>query len=115
MSGLFKPKRIIENEYDLDWGVYLWQLPDGTYVQNDNGDYLVVGPCKVDNATAIRNMTAAAKSLGVKVGKPFFMPGFRRVSQSEWEDQMERLQEGKIPDPADLYRQATLNGKSDPS
>lgn len=115
MSGLLKPKRTIENEWNLDWGVYLWQLPDKSFVQNSDGDKLVAGPCKENNLSIIGKMHAAARSLGITEGKPFFMPGFRKISQSEWEDQMERLIDGKVPDAADLYRQITLNGKSDPS
>lgn len=104
--SLIKPKRVLQ-EADIEWGVCLWQLPDGTYIQDNDGNYLVAGPCKVRNPKAEANMRAAARSLGVTAGRPFWLPGFRKISDMEWEDQMERLIEGKVPDLADLYRQVT--------
>lgn len=103
---LLKPKRTIDDP-DMEWGLCVWQLPDGTYVQDAEGNYLSAGPAKLYNRTVMQNMVGAVRSLGVTEGKPFWLPGFRKVSNSEWEDQMERLMEGKIPDAADLYRQAT--------
>jgi hypothetical protein len=109
---LYKPKRVIDDP-DMDWGLCLWQLPDGTYVQDDDGNYLSCGPCKIGNKKAMKNMIAAIRSLGVTTGKPFWLPGFRKISDSEHDDQMERLLEGRIPDAADLYRQAVEeHGKS---
>lgn len=105
---LLKPKRVLENEFNLDWGVCLWQLPDGTYVM-EGDNHLVVGPCKIGNPIAERNMRSAARSLGITEGKPFWLPGFRVISDSEHDDQMERLIDGKIPDAADLYRQLGEN------
>jgi hypothetical protein len=102
---LLKPKRVIDDP-NMEWGLCLWQLPDGTYVMED-GEYLCAGPAKIGNPKAEYNMTRAARSLGVKEGKPFWLPGFRKISAAEHDDQMERLLEGKIPDPADLYRQYT--------
>lgn len=104
-NGLFKPKRVID-EPDLKTGVCVWRFPDGTYLQNDGGDYLVAGPAMLHDKVVEKKMTLAAKSCGATTGSPFWLPGFRKISQSEWEDQMERLQEGKIPDAADIYRQS---------
>jgi hypothetical protein len=105
---LLKPKRVID-EPDMEWGLCLWRLPDGTYIQNDDGDYLSAGPCLIGNKKAEKNMRLAAKQMGVTNGGPFWLPGFRKISNSEHDDQMERLLEGKIPDAADLYRQYTGN------
>lgn len=102
---IWKPKRIVEND-GLEWGLCLWQLPSGSYVV-DGGDYLCAGPARIGNPKAEYNMTKAARSLGITEGKPFWLPGFRKISDAEHDDQMERLLEGKIPDAADLYRQAT--------
>jgi len=106
MSGLLKPKRTLVDT-DMTWGICLWKLPDGSYIQNNDGDYLSAGPCKVGNLKVEQSMRAAARSCGFEVGKAFWLPGFRKITNSEFEDQMERLMDGKIADPADLYRQAT--------
>jgi hypothetical protein len=102
-QGLYKPKRKLVDE-GTGWGIVLWRLPDGSYVMNGQ-DYLSAGPCEVGNVQAEINMRRAAASLGITQGQPFWLPGFRKVSDSEWEDQMERLMDGKIPDPVDLYLQ----------
>jgi hypothetical protein len=94
------------DDVDMKWGVCLWQLPDGTYVMED-GNYLVCGPALIGNKKAEYNMTRAARSCGVTEGKPFWLPGFRIISDAEHDDQMERLLEGKVPDAADIYRQVT--------
>lgn len=103
---ILKPKRTLE-DVDTTWGICMWRLPDGTYIQNDDGEYLCAGPTTVGNTKAERNMISAAKSMGVTSGNIFWLPGFRKISQSEWDDQMERLMEGKIADAADLFHQAT--------
>lgn len=109
---LLTPKRTIDDP-DMEWGICVWQLPHGGYVQDDEGNYLSAGPAKLYDKKVMENMVRAARSLGLKEGKPFWLPGFRKITTSEWEDQMERLMDGKVPDAADLYRQATGdNGKS---
>lgn len=103
---LYKPKRVLVDE-GIEWGIVLWQLPDGTYIEDDDGNYLCAGPCALNNPDAEKNMFRAAANMGVSEGKPFWLPGFRKVTDSEWEDQMERLMDGKVPDPVEAYRQAT--------
>ena len=78
---LYAPKKTVEYP-NLHWGVCVWKLPNGTVVQNDNGDHLVVGPCRVGNHTAEKNLRAAARSLGFTDGEPHWMPGHRVISQS---------------------------------
>lgn len=102
---LYKPKRVLVDE-GIEWGIVLWQLPDGTYVEDSDGNYLVAGPAKIGNQVAELNMAKAAMSMGIAEGKPFWLPGFRKITNSEWEDQMERLIDGRIPDPVEEYRQA---------
>jgi hypothetical protein len=105
--SVYIPKRVAEMP-DTGFGVCLWRLPDGTYIQNDNGDYLCAQGV-VGNLKSERQMVAAAASLGITEGKPFWLPAFRKISQSEWEDQMEALLDGRMPDPVDIYRQE-ING-----
>lgn len=102
---LWRPKRVLEDTV-TEWGLLVWKLPDGTYIMNGDQEYLSVGPCKIGNPVAVSNMKAAVASMGITVGEPFWLPGFRKVTQSEWEDQMERLIDGKTPDIVDVVRQA---------
>jgi len=103
---LYKPKRTLIAD-NVPYGVCLWKLPDGRYVQNANQDYLNCAG-KVGDKVVEEKMRAAARSLGIEGGIAWWMPGFRQISQMEWDDQMERLQDGKTPDLADVYRE--LNG-----
>lgn len=108
---MLKPRRVID-EPDLKHGICVWRLPDGTYVQDGDGNYLCAGPTKLNNTIVERKMIAAARSCGITTGSPFWLPGFRKITNSEWEDQMERLLDGKVPDVVDLYRQSVRDGES---
>lgn len=108
---MYRQRRTID-EPDLKWGLVMWQLPNGKYIENANGEYLSAGPCLLGNRQAEINITKAARSLGVKEGQPFWLPGFRKITQGEWEDQMQRLLDGKIPDVVDVYRAAVASGES---
>lgn len=109
--SLYKPKRVMEvDQEDLAFGICVWQFPDGSYLQNDQGDYFSAqGP--VYDIVVEKKMRDSVKTMGITNGKPFWLPGMRKITNSEWEDQMERLQDGKIPDPVDVYRQIRQNGK----
>jgi hypothetical protein len=100
---LMVPKRVMEAP-DVGFGVCLWRKDDGTYIQNSNGEYLCV-QSRINDPLAERNMRRAARDMGIEEGKPMWMPGFRRVSNMEWEDEMADLLDGKIPDPVDAYHQ----------
>lgn len=103
---MLKPKRTLVDT-ETGWGICVWKLPGGGFLQNGDGEYLSAGPVKVGNLKVEQRMREAARQCGFAAGEPFWLPGFRKITQSEWEDQMERLMTGKIADAADLYRQAT--------
>lgn len=102
---LFKPRRTIDDT-ETKWGLCLWRLPNGRYIEDGEGRYLTAGPCEIGNPITEHNMTRAAISLGVTEGSPFWLPGFRKISDNEHDDQMERLLDGKVPDAVDLYHQS---------
>lgn len=106
---MLTPKKRIVEEEARGYGLYVWQATNGSFVRNASGDWLCVGPVAEGNQKAILNLAAAAANCGFPSGKAVWLNGFRKISESEWEDQMERLQEGKIPDAADLYHQ-NVNG-----
>lgn len=98
--GKIKNMRVTEVE-EYDYGVYVWEMPDGRIVANEEGEYMSI-QAKRNDIKAIMALTKAAEYYGCSAGKPKFLQGRRKVSQSEYEDQMERMQEGQIPDPIDL-------------
>lgn len=107
---ILQPKKTIETD-EAGYGIYVWQLPNGVNLKDGEGNHLMVGPVNKDNVTAVTNLAKAAAECGYPEGKAVYLEGFRPISQSEWEDQMERLMDGKVPDAADLYRQAMTNGQ----
>jgi hypothetical protein len=79
---------------NLPWGVLLWQLPDGKLFCDQHGNYLSAECFKGDLA-AVEKMRLAAAYYGAAQGQTIFMPGRRKISQSEWEDSMEEMIDGK--------------------
>jgi len=98
-----KGKRIVtpyNNFYR--YGVYVWQLEDGKIVADEDGNYLSI-QSDYGNPKRIRELEAAARHYGVPDGgHPLFLPGHRKVTDVEYEQQKERMNSGLIPDPYDL-------------
>lgn len=86
---------------DGEYGIYLWQFPDGKFFGNGQGDFLSI-PARKGDLKAMTDIYHAAKHYGRPDGKAVFIPNARQVSKSEQEDQMERLMDGKTPDPYDV-------------
>jgi hypothetical protein len=79
---------------DLPWGVLLWQLPDGKLFTDQYGNHLSVECFKGDLA-AVEKMRFAATYYGAPEGRTVFAAGRRKISQSEWEDSIEEMLDGK--------------------
>lgn len=83
------------------YGVYVWQMPDGKWVGDDEGHYMLIPSVKGDVAK-INALTAAARSYGVNEGGPKFLAGRRKVTDDEYAEQEARLRMGLTPDPWDI-------------
>lgn len=74
----------------------------GGYLASEPGLFLAMEG-RVGDASVEAKMSEAAHfwldaPMHEYVGKPKWMPGHRKVTQNEHDDQMERLQDGQIPD-----------------
>jgi hypothetical protein len=99
---------IIEDPY----GVCLWRMHDGSYLGDEDGRFLSMSG-NLDNPIIEEKMRIAAISyIGEEamLGGPLWMPGIRKISDSEADDQMENLLEGRIPDVVDSMKQAAKGG-----
>ncbi len=85
----------------MEYGVYIWQLPSGNYLGNENGDYLSISSQKGD-LVRMQKLRAAAAQCGFPEGAPVFMAGSRKISDTEYEIQMERMKDGLLPDEYDV-------------
>lgn len=83
------------------FGVYVWQMPDGKVVGDDQRNFLSI-QAKFGDLKRISELTSAVRALGIREGSPLFLSGHRKVSDEEYENQQERLKSGLIPDDHDL-------------
>ena len=82
-------------------GVYVWEMPDGRWVGDDNGNYLSVTAFKNDQGK-INAITEVVKSYGIHTGSAKFLSGQRKINDEEYEEQKQRLAWGLVPDPLDI-------------
>lgn len=90
--------KVVEEE---EYGLYIWVTDDGLRVANEDGQTMNI-PSKRGDQEKIKALRDAARYYGITGGKPVFLSGKRRVSDSEWDYQNERLRAGLIPDPLDF-------------
>jgi len=82
-------------------GIYVWELPGGLYLSDDDGNLLSITSMKGDIKRMAR-ITTVATELGFGDGFPVFVPGVRKISDMEYEDQKRRLLDGETPDEYDI-------------
>lgn len=82
-------------------GVYLWKMPDGSFIADDDGHYLMIESMEGDQKR-LRALADAARGFGVDEGSPCFFRGNRIVTDEEYEEQKQRFEWGLTPDPFDI-------------
>lgn len=87
--------------HEVPWGVYLWQMPNGSFVSDGEHNFLMVASTE-GNQSRMDAMRNAVKEFGITEGKPYFMSGVRPVTEEEYEEQKARLKWGLTPDPLDV-------------
>ena len=91
-------KQIVE---EVPWGVYVWEMPDGKWVGDDEGNFLNIPAMKGDKKR-IQALKDAVRAYGVTEGSPFYLSGHRQVTDEEFEYQKQRLAFGLVPDELDV-------------
>ena len=86
---------------ELPFGVYVWQMPDGRWVGDDQGNFLCIASERGDQKR-IAELTAAVRSYGVEEGAPHFLAGHRKINDEQYEEQKQRMKWGLVPDPDDI-------------
>lgn len=82
-------------------GLYVWELPNGKILVDEEYRQLNI-PAKKGDVQRMRILRDAARSYGFHEGKPKFLSGSRRVTDEEYEHQLDRAKAGLIPDPFDV-------------
>ena len=86
---------------EVNWGIYVWQMPDGSIVRDEDDNTLSIPSIKGD-IRQIQKLKVAAKIYGLDEGKPLFFSGHRQVTEDELEEQKSRAAMGMIPDAQDM-------------
>lgn len=79
------------------FGVYVWGMPDGKLVSDEDGNWLNI-PSEKGDRKKIAELTTLASHYGIVVGQPVFQPGRRRITDEELIEQKARLAAGLTPD-----------------
>lgn len=96
---------------ETNLGVYVWQLPDGNFLADEDLNILSITAMRGD-LRAMAEISKVAKYLGYE-GTPIFAEGRRKISDDEWEEQNWRIENGLIPDPYDIgvYKENLRRGR----
>jgi len=97
-SGLWLPK---SSQPQQTW-LCLWRDEQGKYIVNEDYEFLCTETIKKGDKDVEEKMREAARSFGIDGGQAVWRKG-RKITKTEWEVQMERMQDGKIPDEQEAY------------
>lgn len=89
-------KLYVPERYRHKW-LCLWEDGHGRIIVNEDRDYLCAESWIPHEESTEDRMRTAAAYYGIHDGQPVWVPG-RKITTMEWEVQMERLLDGKIPD-----------------
>lgn len=87
--------RISEVKPDVNWGLYMWKLPDGKLFKDADGNYLNIPSRKYD-MEKIASIRQAAAYYGQPDGTPHFEPGLNRATDEERAEQEDMLRHGEM-------------------
>lgn len=85
----------------IPYGVYVWKMPDGRWIGDEDGNFLSIASMNGD-IRRIAELTRAVRSYGIEEGGPEFLAGRRKISDEEYRSQLERHNEGLTPDELDV-------------
>lgn len=102
MKGQIGESRVKVIEKHYDWGLYVYKKASGKWFTDGNGSILNIPSLKGDIGK-IAELRDAAKYYGDEGdGECIFVPGLTRVTEEEYSEQKDRLEQGLIPSMNDL-------------
>jgi hypothetical protein len=92
-------------------GLYVWEMPDGRWVGDDDGNFMTIQAFKGDKVK-MDMLARAVRGYGIDEGQPTFLSGRRKVTDEEFEEQQTRLKWGLVPDKYDMgvYKEDKAKG-----
>jgi hypothetical protein len=91
--------QVLEEETRL--GIYVWEMPDGKWIGDDEGNFLSITSTK-GNKSRVNALADEVRSYGILEGRPLFLSGRRKIDDEEYQYQQQRLKWGLVPDPMDV-------------
>lgn len=82
-------------------GIYVWRLPDGSFLHDGNALNVLSIEALRGDIKAMGIISNTAKSYGYD-GSPVFVEGLRKLTDEEFEEQLWRMKEGLTPDSQDI-------------
>lgn len=93
-------RQVIEKKYN--WGLYVYKKSNGKWFTDGEGNVLNIPAVRGDIAK-ISELKQAAKYYGDDgEGQCVFVPGLTRISEEGYSEQVERMNNGLIPNINDL-------------
>lgn len=92
--------QVIEENFSL-FGTYVWMKPNGKPFTDGSGNALSIEGMKGDKVR-IKELADAAKYWGQPEGRAVFYPNMRKISDEEYSEQVDRMNNGLIPSMNDL-------------
>ena len=76
--GKLKSAEIAE---ETQLGIYVWEMPDGRWIGDDDGNYLSIQSIK-GNRSRMNALAEVVRSYGIDTGKPLFLSGRRKIGRA---------------------------------
>jgi hypothetical protein len=94
-------KRFVHDSPGDRFGVYMWRMPNGSYIADGEGNFLSIAS-EVGDVIRIHRLKETVKSFGITEGHEVVFAGHRKISDEEYEIQRERARLGLVPDTEDV-------------
>jgi len=91
----------IVNDPNILHGIWIWEMPDGAWVMDEDRNVLNTIGYKGDVSAAFK-LAHAVRNFGITEGRPVFLEGHRRIDDEEYARQKFRMSLGLTPDPEDV-------------
>lgn len=107
MGGI-KLKNIKQEDEGRTTGVCVWKMSNGDILGDSDGNFLSLEGPLYNKFIESKLYDAVKGYIGEEVedGSPFWFAGARKISDDEYEDQVDRFNNGLIPDPLEAIQRA---------
>lgn len=92
--------KVIEENFS-NYGTYVWMKPNGRPFMDSDKNVLSIEGMRDDKAR-IKELADAAAYWGQPEGRAMFFPNMKKISDEEYSEQIDRMNQGLIPNLNDL-------------